>query len=54
MTWQFDAADQALRYLRCGVRAVLLINGLILAMFSVYVIGRMCWELVVALEQHIW
>lgn len=54
MAWDFDGTDQALRYLRFGVRAVLLINGLILAAFSVYVLGRACWEAVVYLEQHVW
>jgi hypothetical protein len=54
MTWEFDAVDQVLRYLRSAVRGVLLINGLILAAFSVYVLGRLCWEAVVFLEQQVW
>ncbi len=54
MAWQFDGLDEGLRYLRFGVRALLLINGIILAAFLVYVVGRVCWEAVVYLEQHAW
>ena len=54
MTWEFDDVDQALRYLRSGVRAVLLIGGLVVAAFFVYVLGRASWEIVVLLEKHVW
>jgi len=54
MAWQYDGTDEGLRYLRFGVRALLLIIGLILSAFLVYVVARVCWEAVVYLEQHVW
>ena len=54
MAWQFDGLDQGLRHLWFGVRALLLINGLILGAFSVYFVARLCWAVVKYLEHHVW
>ncbi len=54
MAWQADWLDEGLRHLRFGVRALMLINGLILGLFSVYFVARLCWRLVMFLEHHVW
>lgn len=54
MTWHVDGADQALRYLRASIRAVLGLAGLALASFVAYLVVRACWEAVVFLEENIW
>lgn len=45
MAWRRELSDKLLVYLRFSVRAVWVLNGLLLASLSVYVVGRFCWYL---------
>ena len=53
MAWQPGITDQLLNYLRAGARGVLSLNGIVLALGSVYLIVRLAWFFIRYLERTI-
>ena len=53
MAWKRDLTDLLLGVLRFAIRGVLLVNGIALAILSVYIVVKVCWNFAHFLDRTI-